>query len=351
MKIRHATMMALVSMVFCATAMALAPKEKLSVGDAAPIAGGWSSTGLIKQIANPEVIPGNPVVIEFWATWCGPCKRMMPHLSKLQKKYGTDQLNIIGVTSPDKGQTQSQIESFVKKQGTRMNYWVFSDEGQMWKDWMDAAGQKGIPCSFIVGAEGRIQYIGHPGASQFDEILEKVVRGRYDHASMTKAKKHLSEIKRAREMKNWEQYYTLSDKVIEIDPVVFYSLYMDQFDVELIDRDNPTKAYATAMGLLVNRQDDPQLLSWMAEHIAISPSIPNEKRNLDIALKLVESARKNGGIKDPALMASEAKIRMARDEVDQAIKLQRMAYFSAPKSRKDEYNRMLQDYKSQVDLD
>ena len=347
MKIRPAFMIALACLALGGNSMGFAPKDKLEVGDDAPAAD-LSALKIVKQFGNPSEIAGKPMVVEFWASWCAPCKKSIPHLSKLQKKYGTDRLNIIGSTYPDKAQSEQDIERFVKKQGSRMNYWVVSDEGQMSKSWMKAAGQDGIPCAFIVGKQGRIQYIGHPQNPKFEDILDKVVRGRYDHVCMEKAKKHLAEIERARKMNNWEQYYTLSDKVIEIDPIVFYDLHIDRFNVELMDRNNSAKAYESAMALAVNRQDDPELLAWMAEHIALSPDIPDDKRNLDVALMLVESARKGSDPKDTALMTSEAKIRMARGEVDKAVSLQRKASWSAPESRKDEYKRLYQEYKAKA---
>jgi thiol-disulfide isomerase/thioredoxin len=347
MKMRLALLTAITCVALGGTSTAFAQRKTLKVGDAAPSTN-LSGVTVVKQFGDPADIDGKPMVVEFWATWCGPCKQSIPHLTKLQKKYGADRLNIIGVTNPDKDQDDAKIERFVKKQGSRMNYWVVSDEGEMGRDWMKAADQDGIPCAFIVGKQGKIQFIGHPMDRKFEDILGKVVRGRYDHVSMQKAKNYLSEIERARKMNNWDQYYTLSDKVIEIDPLVFYYLHMDRFDVELMDRDNSDKAYQNAIAMSVNRQDDPELLSWMAEHIALSPSIPDDKRNLDVALALVKSARNAGGTKDTAMMVSEAKIRMARGEVDQAVKLQRKASWSAPESRKDEYERLYQEYKSEA---
>ena len=347
MKMKLAFLVANACVAFGGTSTAFAQKKKHKVGDEAP-SKDISGVTVVKEFGNPAEIAGKPMVVEFWATWCGPCKMSIPHLTTLQKKYGTDRLNIIGVTNPDKAQDMAKIERFVKKEGPRMGYWVVADEGEMARDWMKAAGQNGIPCAFIVCNRGKIQFIGNPLDRKFDDILDKVVRGRYDHVSMEKAKNHLAEIERARKMSNWDQYYTLSDKVIEIDPVVFYGLHMDRFDVELMDRNNSQKAYQDAMALAINRQDDPELLSWMAEHIALSPSVPDDKRDLDVALMLVQSARKAGGSKDTALMVSEAKIRMARGEIGEAVKLQRKASWSAPEARKDEYKRLYQEYKSKA---
>jgi hypothetical protein len=86
----------------------------------------------------------------------------------------------------------------------------------------------------------------------------------------------------------------------------------------------------------------------MAEHIALDPSIPDDKRDMDIAITLITSARVGSNAKNPALIASEAKIRLARGETKRAVDLQREAYYQSPKNRKEQFNRTLQDYKAQL---
>lgn len=304
----------------------------------------------LKEIddSTPE-LGSKAMVIEYWATWCAPCKYAIPHLTKLQNKYGAEELSIVGLTIPDDRQSEADIKKFVQRQGKRMDYWVGTFEDKKASDGMQALADLGIlPMAVIVGKEGRIQFIGHPMDPAFDDILDLVVKGRYDFKSATKAKSHIDEIKRARSLKNWNQYYKLSDEVIEINPQTFYKYYLERFDVELMDRDNKAKAYADARKLMVDRTDDPQMLAWLSEHIATSPDIPDEKRDLDVALDIIKSARTAGGENDPMLMAMEAKIRMARGELEEAVKLQRRAYFIAPRSTKAQYKRDLQSYKSQM---
>ncbi|MEE2908730.1 MAG: TlpA disulfide reductase family protein [Planctomycetota bacterium] len=296
---------------------------------------------------SPE-IGSRPLVIEFWATWCGPCKAAIPHLTKLQNRYGAEQLSVIGLTVPDDRQSGADIKRFVQRQGSRMDYWVGTFGDKDTSEAMKAAGKAGfLPLVLIIGLEGRIQYIGHPMDPNFDRILDLVVKGRYDYKSAKKAKKHLDEIKRARRLKNWGQYYKLSQEVLEINPKTFYEIYLDHFDVELLERNNPEKAYAEAQKLVIERSDDPHMLAWLSEHIATNPDIPDDKRDLDVALEIVVAARQSGGESDPVLMAMEAKIRMTRGELEDAIRLQRRAYMAAPTGSKPNYKRDLQDYKSQ----
>ncbi|MBX3390291.1 MAG: TlpA family protein disulfide reductase [Phycisphaeraceae bacterium] len=124
--------------------------------------------------------PGRVYVIEFWATWCTPCVGSIPHLTELQKKYPN--IVIIGVTASEQP-TQSNLddrltkaESFVAKQGSRMDYTVAYDgNGFMWSNWMVPAQRGGIPCTFIIGADGNISWIGHPLLDEFDRALENTL--------------------------------------------------------------------------------------------------------------------------------------------------------------------------------
>ena len=129
---------------------------------------------------------GKTYVVEFWATWCGPCRTSIPHLTKLQKQY--KELTIIGVAILE--QDQSKVADFVEEMGDKMDYRVALDkvpegkdgeEGAMVKNWMEPAEQAGIPFAVIVNGEGKVAWIGHPGA--MDEPLEKIMAGKWDIAA------------------------------------------------------------------------------------------------------------------------------------------------------------------------
>jgi hypothetical protein len=122
-------------------------------------------------------------VVEFWATWCGPCIATIPHLTELQKKH--PEVTFIGVSVWE--QDQKEVKPFVEKMGDKMTYRVAmdlvpekeqGDAGAMAKNWMKAADQNGIPTAFIINKEGKIAWIGHP--SQMDEPLEKIATGSWD---------------------------------------------------------------------------------------------------------------------------------------------------------------------------
>lgn len=119
-------------------------------------------------------------VVEFWATWCGPCIAAFPHLSELQEQYG-DEVRFIGVNIWERVQgdeRMAEVEQFVEDQGDRMGYTVAIERGEsMSSNWMRPAGQNGIPAAFIVH-KGKVAWIGHPMA--LDSTLEAVTDGSFD---------------------------------------------------------------------------------------------------------------------------------------------------------------------------
>ncbi|MEM9066286.1 MAG: redoxin family protein [Planctomycetota bacterium] len=131
--------------------------------------------------------PGTVYVVEFWATWCGPCIRAFPHLTELNKDYG-DKVEVIGVNIWERSEGEARakaVRDFVASQGERMGYTVALEEGtSMSESWMRPANRNGIPSAFIVDQQGDIAWMGHPMA--MDEPLEQIVAGEYNSAEAAK---------------------------------------------------------------------------------------------------------------------------------------------------------------------
>jgi thiol-disulfide isomerase/thioredoxin len=154
--------------------------QTLGIGDPAPKI---EVKSFVKGEPVKSFEPGKNYVVEFWATWCGPCKTSIPHLTELQKKHAD--VSFIGVSVFE--QDQSGVEPFVKEMGDKMDYRVAVDavpadkdpgQGAMAKSWMVASGSDGIPTAFIVNKEGKIAWIGHP--MEMEKPLEKVIAGTWD---------------------------------------------------------------------------------------------------------------------------------------------------------------------------
>ena len=161
------------------TVVAFAQDEKpplLSIRDPAP------------PLRVKEWLKGEPVqrfekgriyIVEFWATWCAPCKAAMPHLSDLAHQY-KDRVTIIGMDVMEKkATTMEKIKAFVDSMGYRMDYTVaVEDSNFMERNWLDASGERGIPKSFVVNADGILAWMGHP--HKLNIILPQIVNNTWD---------------------------------------------------------------------------------------------------------------------------------------------------------------------------
>jgi thiol-disulfide isomerase/thioredoxin len=118
----------------------------------------------------------NVYVVEFWATWCPPCRKSIPHLTDLQKQFKDKAVVVIGISD----ETPDKVKPFLKEQGDKMDYTVaVDDERKSSKAYMEAFGQAGIPHAFIVGKDGKVIWHGHP-MDGLDKALEEIVAGKYD---------------------------------------------------------------------------------------------------------------------------------------------------------------------------
>ena len=116
------------------------------------------------------------VVVEFWATWCGPCRTSIPHLTELQRKFQERGVVFVGVSD----ETATQVKPFVNEMGDKMEYTVAVDRGrQTSAAYMEAFGENGIPHAFVIDLEGRIVWHGHP-MSGLDSVLDRIAAKTFD---------------------------------------------------------------------------------------------------------------------------------------------------------------------------
>jgi thiol-disulfide isomerase/thioredoxin len=150
----------------------------LKVGDPAPKLqpGKWVQGEPVKGFEK-----GKAYIVEFWATWCPPCRASIPHLNEIYKKFKDKGLIVIGQDVSERD--DSLVAPFVKKMGDKMTYRVALDDktsdknGQMSQTWMEAAGQDGIPTAFLVDTKGHIAWIGHPMQLK-EQVIEDVLAGK-----------------------------------------------------------------------------------------------------------------------------------------------------------------------------
>ncbi|MEO0631580.1 MAG: TlpA disulfide reductase family protein, partial [Planctomycetota bacterium] len=118
----------------------------LMPGDDAPA---LKVANYVKGAPISEFEEGTAYLVDFWATWCGPCIAAMPHLTELQAKYEGDNFELIGVSIWERQQGDELIDhvtQWVEARDERMGYTVaIDDNGAMAESWMMTSGQRGIP--------------------------------------------------------------------------------------------------------------------------------------------------------------------------------------------------------------
>jgi len=327
--------------IFTVTGFSHAQRTTLGVGSTAP---GMDIAHWVKGNFNKE--ESEVYVVEFWATWCPPCRKSIPHLTDLQEEFGPAGLTIIGVTDED----EDVVEPFVNRWGSKMNYTIAIDNRKKTSNaWMRAAKKSGIPTAFIVDRSNTIQYIGSPLAEEFESTLVEVMAGRYDPTKQKAAASVIASAQRSSKGQSWSAAMKSYNEAIEMDKMVFAELYIEQFEMLLLKKRDTDAAYALALKIIDTRgEEDPELLTWLADFIAVNSELQQSQRRMNTAILAVETALKHARIpNDPFYLSAVARIKFHNGDLDDAIDYQRRAYFAAREKQKTAYKDVLDGYRRQ----
>src|ERR1051326_5334198 len=127
----------------------------------------FSATAAQKYIAS---LKGKVVVVNFWATWCGPCRMEIPGFVKLQDKYGPQGLQIVGLSMDEI--SPAKVAAFTQKSG--INYPVHIVGNDTMKAWGDF---EAIPMTFILDANGKRvwQHEGYASPDDFEKHIKSLL--------------------------------------------------------------------------------------------------------------------------------------------------------------------------------
>jgi thiol-disulfide isomerase/thioredoxin len=327
----------------------------LRVGDPAP----KLQTGqFIQGEPVKELARGTAYLVEFWATWCGPCRVSIPHLNELHEKYKDKGLVVIGQDCWES--KEDAVAPFVKSMGNKMTYRVALDDkrdggkGKMAETWMEAAGQNGIPAAFLVNKEGVIAWIGHP-MSLKEKTIEAVLDGTFDVKKEAAA--YAARIERERRMdglwrnlngamrqKDWDKAEAgLAELEKALPKDEQDSLVMPRFNLLAGKKD--FKAACRLAGQWSDEHQDnahyQNELAW-----AIVARAEFAERDLDLAERIAQRASDAAKGKDANVLDTLARAQFMKGDKDKAVATQARAVELARGKQKEKFQEVLDSYKA-----
>jgi thiol-disulfide isomerase/thioredoxin len=304
------------------------PVQSLSIGDAAPAYDIEFWVQGDKVAGFPQ---GKVTVLEFWATWCGPCKQSIPHLSEMNERFKDYGVTFIGV-SDEKLDT---VTGFLAKDDwkQKMRYTVATDPDKTtYRSFMTAAGQGGIPTAFVIGKTGNVEWIGHPMGG-LDEVVEQVVNDKWDSkaykakfdaevAANNARRAVLKELSAARKANDWPKVLGILDKLLAENPSDTTS-QIGKLEALLVGTKNYDEGYKFAAMIADQNAKNPMVLNAVAWMIVDSPTIEN--RNVDLATRIAERGVEASGGKNGAILDTLARCYWEKGDKPKAIATQKKA--------------------------
>jgi len=310
-----------------------APQAKaLHIGDKAPA---LDIAHWVKGEKVTSFDTGKIYVVEFWATWCGPCKASMPHLSETQAKYEDYGVTLVSISD----ENLEKVSTFLKENNKDLNkpwndviqYRLTTDPDRSNHNaYADALGARGIPFAVIVGKEGTVEWAGNPHPKSpdgFDKALEAVVKDNWDRAAF--AKEYEAKATKDREV----MARGAADRN-----------QMMEFKALLSDKNDPEKGYAVGEQIMKAHWENSMKLNELAWYVVDDAAV--KTRNFDFAQKAAAQAVKLTAEKDGAILDTLARVHFEKGEFAKALEWQKKAVAVAPEQMAAELQASLEKYET-----
>jgi tetratricopeptide (TPR) repeat protein len=337
------------------SAAALTSQAELTVGDLAPKlqVGKWVQGEPVSDFDSNHVF-----IVEFWATWCGPCRVSIPHLNQLAETFKEKGMIVIGqdVWDGDDG-----VASFVKQMGDKMTYRVALDDKSSDHDgfmaahwWKRGVEHHGIPTAFIITKERRIAWIGHPmdlNEALLIEVLSDhydLVKAAADHNKELREEQRFQELndklRAALNQEKWDAASAALDEKARLVPEERRKDYGLGTRLKiLLGQKKYDEAYRLAESFSDSHPEDYYQHNDFAWTILTQKGV--EQRNLSLARKLAERASKASGGTDASILDTLARAQFMTGKTNEAVATEQQAANLAQAGEKTELEKTLTSYR------
>lgn len=271
----------------------------------------------------------NVYVVEFWATWCGPCVAAIPHVTEMQAKYKDKGVIFIGV-SVDDAKTVDNVKPFVEKMGDKMNYTVAIDDADATHDaYMKAFGINGIPHCFVIDKQGKIAWHGHPTypPHHLEKVLDLAVADKLDDSARAQLKQ---------EVEKFQEQQRQTQALVR------------EYLQTVASKGDEGKARELGRKVYSMIKDDPGMLNAVAWDILTNDDI--QFRDKELAVIMGKTACELTKWEDAAILDTYALALFKTGKVEEAIKWQEKAVSVCTNEQMlEEIKERLAEFKSKVD--
>ncbi len=316
-----------------------------------------------------EFEAGKVYIVEFWATWCGPCIASMPHIAELQHEYADRGVQVVSITREDPETVEKFLDREVRgaKEGDEAKtyrdltsgYCLTSDpDKSSSRDYMTAAKQSGIPCAFIVGKDAKIEWIGHP--MSIDEPLEQVVTGSWNRDAFAEefsAKQAIRAVmtEATREMRTGKIDNAVAILDIAMrDPKLASqksALGTMKFQMLASKSDYADVATACALELLEDESMDAagvNQLAWTIYQYSAAKRFHSDEV-IQAAIDLSQQTVDDAGPQKPYLLDTLAHLHYTLGDLETALKIQQSAVDAADAGLKPRLESFVNQLKKEID--